>query len=527
MRTVLVFFSLAALLGAPSRPARAASEWATVERLYSEWRFEEADRALAALLGTHPGEPGTLLAQGYERFLAGDFRAALAEYTSATLHGVPSASIQDRIDLVAGSAKVVEGYLERRSSHFIFRFAPEDAVLADYGLETLEAAAAALGTDLGFSPARPIPVDIVRHGGDLATMTTLTEAEIERTGTVAVSKWSRIMLTSPRAMRLGYEWQDSLSHEFVHYVIAALTHDRAPVWLQEGLAKFLEHRWRAPAGLDLNPSMQHFLAKALASGKLIGFDAMHPSMAKLPRAEDASLAFAEVTTAIACLHGRGGMAALREVLASVREGGDARQAVARAFGGNGTWNDFEKAWRQYMAGLHYKTLPGMVEPMVPKYKKGARSGKTVPSEDDASAGLGEADRFLRLGNMMFLRNHLRAASVEYEKGYKLAGSTHWIFAVKLGRAYLALGDGEQAGKVIASAESTYPELPWPHLIAGQAALAKGDGPAAVVALSRSLAINPYDPSVHCGLAEAYKRLARAPNDKLQRAERDCRELSKP
>jgi hypothetical protein len=36
-----------------------------------------------------------------------------------------------------------------------------------------------------------------------------------------------------------------------------------------------------PAGLSLNPSMQHFLAKALASGKLITFDAMHPPMAKL------------------------------------------------------------------------------------------------------------------------------------------------------------------------------------------------------------------------------------------------------
>jgi len=32
--------------------------------------------------------------------------------------------------------------------------------------------------------------------------------------------------------------------------------------------------------------MQHILTKALASGKLITFDAMYPSMAKLPRAEE-------------------------------------------------------------------------------------------------------------------------------------------------------------------------------------------------------------------------------------------------
>ena len=58
------------------------------------------------------------------------------------------------------------------------------------------------------------------------------------------------------------------------------------------------------------------------------------------------------------------------------------------------------------------------------------------------------------------------------------------------------------------------------------ALAKGDAKAAVAPLLLSLAINPYDPSVHCSLAEAYKRLPDAPADKRQRAERDCRELGK-
>lgn len=502
-------------------PARGASEAASVERLYADWRFEEADRALAALAKSRPAEAGTFAAKGYERFLAGDFTAAVANYQAATgTRGAPAGS-KEMLRLARASAEAVAGYLERRSTNFVFRFAPEDQVLADYGLETLEAAVTALGADLGFVPPRPIPVDIVRGSRELAGMTTLTEDEIERTGTIAVSKWSRIMLTSPRALRLGYPWRDSLSHELVHYAVALLTQDRAPVWLQEGLSKFLEARWRAPAGLDLSPSMQHLLAKALASGKLIGFEAMHPSMAKLPRAEDAALAFAEVTTAVACLFARGGTAALREVLAAVREGGDAATAVGRAYGGSGSWKDFERAWRHYMVALRYKTLPGM-EPVVPKYKKKATGAP--PSEDDASAGLGEAERYLRLGNMMLLRNRLRPANVEYEKGYRLAGSAHWIFAVKLGRTYLALGEPAEAGKVVAAASATHPELPWPHLIAGQAALAQGDARRASESLLRALAINPYDPSVHCSLADAYGKLPDAPAEQRARAERDCREL---
>jgi tetratricopeptide (TPR) repeat protein len=510
------------LVLAAQNPAPAAGEAAAIERLYSEWRFAEADRALDALLKARPAEPATLVAQGYARFLAGDYRAAVASYEAAAAQVAVGSGLRELLSLAKASAEAVDGHREQRSANFVFRCAAEDAVLADYGLETLEAARAALASDLGFATTRPITVDVVRGSRELAAMTTLGEDEIERTGTVAVSKWSRIMLTSPRAMHLGYEWRDSLAHELVHYAIAASTYDRAPVWLQEGLAKFLELRWRAPAGLDLHPSLKHYLAKALGSGRLISFEAMHPSMAKLPRAEDAALAFAEVTTAVACLFDRGGAAALRAVLATVRDGGDARVAVARAYGGSGAWSDFERAWQKYMTGQRYRTLPGL-ESMAPKYKKKAAG---APSEDDASSGLGEAGRFLRLGNMLLLRNRLKPASVEYEKGQKLAGSSQWIFAVKLGRTYLALGQSVEASRVIAAAVQTYPELPWPHLIAGQAALAQGDAAAAAAALLRSLAINPYDPSVHCSLAEAYRRLPDTPAEKRQRAERDCQQLGR-
>jgi len=48
----------------------------TVVRLYDQWRFQDADRMLAELEKTHPGEARTLYARGYERFLSGDYPAA-------------------------------------------------------------------------------------------------------------------------------------------------------------------------------------------------------------------------------------------------------------------------------------------------------------------------------------------------------------------------------------------------------------------------------------------------------------------
>jgi tetratricopeptide (TPR) repeat protein len=502
-----------------------------VERLLDEWRFPEGEAALAALATSKGGTAEVLYLQGYARFLAGDYPAGVAKLHAALDVAPDDVNIKSLGMLVAAADKAIEGHAEKRSAHFVLRHPPEDDVLADYALEALEAALTNLSDDLGFAPTRPIHVDIYRSPSDLAAVSTLTEQEVQRTGTIALCKWGRLMATSPRALSYGYPWIDSLSHELVHYVVSALSRDRTPVWLQEGLAKFLERRWRDPPSPALPPVMQHLLAKALASGKLITFDRMHPSMAKLPTAEDASLAFAEVATAVASLHARGGMPALRTAIAGVRDGLDARAAVAQASGGN--WADFEKNWKTFMAAQKYRTFPGM-EPVTRKFRKTAAiASRRAPTEDEEILSLNAPARYLRLGNMLLRRNRPQAAAIEYEKGSKLAGRGHWLFDVKLGRTYLALGQPERALKAVSDLIAMQPELPWPHLIAGQALLEKGEPKAAISALEMSLATNPFDPGVHCSLAEAYAKLSEAsgepigkltPASRRARAERHCRDL---
>jgi tetratricopeptide (TPR) repeat protein len=363
---------------------------------------------------------------------------------------------------------------------------------------------------------------------------------VARTGTIALCKWARLMVTTPRALAYGYPWLDSINHELVHYAISTLTHDRAPVWLQEGLAKFLERRWREPAGGRIPPPMEHLLAKALRSGRLITFEAMHPSMAKLPSAEDATLAFAEVANTVAYLHQQAGMAGLRDAIARVGNATDARQAVAEA--AHQSWPEFERGWKAFMVAQKYRTFPAIDIPTTHIRKANAIASRRKPSEDEAlPSSLKQAApyRFLRLGNIMLRRNRPRAAVIEYEKGAKAVASgavkgkrggsdpaANWVFPVKLGRTYLALGEPDRALKALAPVQSLYPELPWPNLIAGEALVAKGSYPEAVEALRASLATNPFDPRVHCALAEAYGKLPAATGGPgaVEREQRYCKEL---
>jgi tetratricopeptide (TPR) repeat protein len=495
-----------------------------VEQLFDTWQFSEADRTLDSLAKMASGTPQVLYLQGYQAFLKGDYKVAVAKLGSARQQFAGHRNIEGLWTLAAAADKVIEGHAERRSKHFRVRFPPEDEVLADHALETLESAAAALKADLGFEPSYLVSVDFYRNSEDLAAVSPLSEEEVERTGTIALCKWARLMVTSPRALRLGYPWMDTLSHEFVHYAVSSLTKDQAPVWLQEGLAKFLETRWHLAAGAPLALGNEHLLAKALASNKLITFEAMHPSMAKLPRAEDAALAFAEVATTIAFVFDQGGMTAVKTAVEAVGNGVDARAAVASAL--SLEWPMFDKKWRAYMKSRNFKTYPHL-ESIAPKFrKKVALASKRGPTEDEALAelGVGKADGFLRLGNIFLLRNRPKAAAIEFAKGAKLAGPSNWLFPVKLGRTYLALREPDKAIKALGELRRIYQELPWPHLIAGQAWLAKGEAEKAREALEASLANNPFDPELHCALANTYASLANSNSDfvlKRDRARRAC------
>jgi tetratricopeptide (TPR) repeat protein len=526
-------------------PEQVSSLARDAERLLDEWRFGEGKARVADLTRAAPAAGETLYLEGYLHFLEGSYDDAIRKLTAslaAAPHGPSSQNAKELKSLATEARDAVKDHREQRSGHFIVRAPAVDAVLLPYALEALEATYRALHEDLGFEAELPVRIEFYRSPSDLAAVSSLSQAEVARTGTIALCKWARLMVTSPRALATGYPWLDTINHEFVHYAVSQLTRDRAPVWLQEGLAKFLERRWREPAGGRIPPALEHLLAKALRSGKLISFEAMHPSMAKLPSAEDATLAFAEVANAVAYLHAQVGMPGLRAALKRVADGADAREAVAEAAGV--TWPEFERGWRAFMVAQKYKTFPAIDIPTTHIRKDSAIASQRKPNEEEAltsstKAAAGAPFRYLRLGNMFLRRNRPRAAVLEYEKGAKAiapggrAGANPmagWLFPVKLGRTYLALGEPDRALKALGPVQTVFPDLPWPRVIAGAALLAKNEPADAIVELRAALATNPFDPEAHCTLADAYEKaqsagLATPGPDVIAREQRFCKELS--
>src|SRR6202012_3200991 len=101
--------------------------------------------------------------------------------------------------------------------------------------DVLDHAWQTIGTDLGLQPADPIRVEILGAPADLARTSPLTQAEIETTGTIALSKYNKLMVVSPRATLFGYPWMDTLAHEYTHLLVSRISHDAVPVGVAEGL----------------------------------------------------------------------------------------------------------------------------------------------------------------------------------------------------------------------------------------------------------------------------------------------------
>lgn len=401
-----------------------------------------------------------------------------------------------------------------------------DALLAPYLFAAMAAARAALGDDVGVTPDHPIRFEILDDPAKLALVSPLTLDNVYTTGTVGITKYRRIIMVSPRVLLQGYGWLDTAVHEYVHYIVTIRTRNRAPVWLQEGLAKLLETRWRSPNPLPLEPGPRKLLARGLANDDLVTFQEMYPSLAMLPSQERAALAYAQVQTMLELLREARGRPGLTALLDRVAAGEVAEDALAAAWGAE--FSAFESEWKSTM---RRRTAGPARTSAAPIKKLQFKDPAKVDAADDPAdptllgdvfshLGGGKARQHARLGVLLTLRGHLAPAARQYEKARaaepRVAADPK--LARRLGELYLQLSQPAKAAPLLRIAGADDPEQPNVAAAEGRALLQLGDADAARAALDRAIRVNPFIPTLHCDLA----RLA---DDEGERAREQalCRE----
>lgn len=377
-----------------------------------------------------------------------------------------------------------------------------DSMLAPYLFEAMAQARHVLAPTLGVIPDHPVRFEFLDNPAKLAMVTPLTLENIRTTGTVGVTKYRRIMMITPRVMLRGYGWIDTAVHEYVHYLLTLRTRNLAPVWMQEGLAKLLETRWRNTAAPELDAAIAYRLHQAIVRDDLVTLEQMYPSVAMLPSAELAALAYAEVETMLGLLHERRGDAGLALLLDAVAAGEDPQEALAQAWGR--PFEDFMTVWKRVTQARTAGAEASEFQPLV--FAEGEEAAKDTPpplGDVFSHLGGGRARQHARLGALLHAREHGEAAAVQYEKSRAADARARVDPALcrRLGRLYVELGRFEEAIPVLELAARHDPDDANLAAAQGRALLRGGRGEDARAALMRAIRINPFIPEIHCDLAE--------------------------
>jgi hypothetical protein len=362
-----------------------------------------------------------------------------------------------------------------------------DEGLAPYIAEVAAKARDAIEYDLGVVLPRPLRIDLVRDLFSLSAVSGLPVEAAETTGTVAVARWGRVTLLSPQAARHGYPWEDTLAHEIVHLALSRGTRDHAPLWLQEGVAKRGELRWRDSRPFD-DPDNHDRVAKvALESGNSVGVDNLGPSIAMLPSADAAAIAFSEVTSFISYWINQNGRPALHLLLADLK-GGDNRDPdpALRSVSGY-SLKEWIVRWQAYLRQLELGDI-----------------------EDErffADADARELSRGSRLGDLLFQGQHFEAAAQYFADAHALAPRLP-AYRVRLSQARLAERDPAAARAALGGMDDlAAPTGAWLALHArfvledwssgAAAAGARDPGPQAQRDLTWALGMDPWSEVVAC------------------------------
>jgi len=463
-----------------------------------------AARAAFARLGA-PQAPSDLLLASRLAFYAGEYAEAvrlLALVPPAVAALEPVAAYAR----LAAASLALDGRLAvKESEHFELHFDAElDWVLAEPALAALEAGYRAIGAWLGERAPQKVRVEIVAVAADFERVSGLEREQIETSGAVGVSAFNKIMVLSPRLLLRGYPWRDTLNHEYLHYLIVRLSANRAPIWLQEGLARSAEARWRtAAAAADLDDLERSLLARALRENQLIPFSAMDGSLLRLPSPGAVRLAAAECAFAVDYLIEGWGVGSVGRLLAELArtppsQGQDpALEAVIGE-----PFARFESGWRRLLEQRGFREVAGIV---VPPYRlAGTGDAETW---DLAEWQPLAAQSHLRLGDLLRARGNARAGLMEFEKARAAAPASPYA-QVKTARALLELGRAEEAATAARAAVRLARGYPAANLALAAALAALGDHESEVEALRAALEINPFDYVAWRDLGRALRHLGR-------------------
>ena len=271
-----------------------------LEAAYFHLRRSEYSAALGLLdraRRMEPDSPDVAKLSGWAYYGLNRADDAVSEWKRA-LALKPDAEVQNALEKAQRDAQEESTYREGETLHFRLRYngsaAPE---LARDVLRTLETEFDEISSTLNYVPPEPIGVILYTN----QTFVDITRAP----GWVGALNDGRIRVPVEGLTTMTEELARVLKHELTHSFVAQKTSGRCPVWLQEGIAQYVEgKRSRSSAG-TLYSAYERHMEFSLAS--------YETSWMNLPK-ETASSAYAWSLATVEAIVTEEGMVSIERIL---------------------------------------------------------------------------------------------------------------------------------------------------------------------------------------------------------------------
>lgn len=479
-------------------------------QLVQDWDIASAEKLSKQLLKKYPESGDAHFLQARIEFMKGNYDRS---WNILRQVGDNFRQVKEFKNHVDATRRASKNFISRETEHFIFHFEEgPDEILIYYAEKVLETSYQVLGKILNYYPEEKVRVEFYPDRKPFSKISPLTLKDILTSGTVALCKYNRIMMISPGSLVRGFNWMDTLSHEYVHYLLTKKSRNHLPLWMHEGIAKYLETQWREESQY-LSPIMETVLSNALKNDYRVPLEAMMPSLAKLKTAEDVQLAYAEVSSMmeyLATIEGFDIFSRILEDLASGVEEAEFENIFIKHVGQDLT--GFQKSWENWAKKLELKNIPG-IEALTTEFKN--RKGLGQKNKGYGRLGSKKARNLTFLGDILKSRDHFKAAIIEYKKAMGESSAHSPVLFNKLAGTYLQTRKYDEAETLLKESLAFFPDFHTTLANMGELYFSNQEYETARVYFEKAVRINPFNPFAHMRLIRVYDKLGLVREKELQ------------
>ena len=264
-----------------------------------------------------PDNPDVAKLAGWSYYGMNKMDQAVAEWKRAQALR-PDPEVSAALEKAQRDKQEEENYKENESSHFSLRYSGSAAPsLARDVLRTLESHFSAVESELNFTPPDSIGVILYTQ----QAFADITQAP----GWVGALNDGRIRVPVQGLTAVTPELSRVLKHELTHSFVQQKTHGRAPTWIQEGLAQWMEGKRSGDSASVLLQIYDQKQAASLAQ--------LEGTWMKLPP-DEAAKAYAWALANIEYIVKADGMGDVQRILDRIGSGGTPETALREVLHSN-------------------------------------------------------------------------------------------------------------------------------------------------------------------------------------------------